>query len=159
MTKPITHAADWRTPTVVLVCGGVILTLAMGIRHGFGLFLQPMSADLHWGRETFALALAVQNLVWGVTQPFAGMLADKYGSGRVLLGGTALYCLGLVTMAHAATPLMMVLTAGVLIGTGLSGVTFSVVSGVLGRSYPPEKRSMALGNSALPPPLVRRSAK
>ena len=148
MTKPITHAADWRTPTVVLVCGGVILTLAMGIRHGFGLFLQPMSADLHWGRETFALALAVQNLVWGVTQPFAGMLADKYGSGRVLLGGTALYCLGLVTMAHAATPLMMVLTAGVLIGTGLSGVTFSVVSGVLGRSYPPEKRSMALGISA-----------
>ena len=148
MTKPIAHVADWRTPTVVLVCGGVILTLAMGIRHGFGLFLQPMSADLHWGRETFALALAVQNLVWGVTQPFAGMLADKYGSGRVLLGGTALYSLGLVTMAHAATPLMMVLTAGVLIGTGLSGVTFSVVSGVLGRSYPPEKRSMALGISA-----------
>jgi MFS family permease len=148
MTSPATHAADWRTPTVVLVCGGVILTLAMGIRHGFGLFLQPMSADLHWGRETFALALAVQNLIWGATQPFAGMLADKYGSGRVLIGGTLLYSLGLFTMAHAATPLMMVLTAGVLIGTGLSGVTFSVVSGVLGRSYPPEKRSMALGISA-----------
>ncbi|MEP6998725.1 MAG: MFS transporter [Betaproteobacteria bacterium] len=148
MTTSPAHAADWRTPTVVLVCGGMILTLAMGIRHGFGLFLQPMSADLHWGRETFALALAVQNLIWGVTQPFAGMLADKYGSGRVLLGGTALYSLGLLTMAHATTPLMMVLTAGVLIGTGLSGVTFSVVSGVLGRSYPPEKRSMALGISA-----------
>ena len=148
MTSPRTTTADWRTPTVVLVCGGIILTLAMGIRHGFGLFLQPMSADLHWGRETFALALAVQNLTWGVTQPFAGMLADKYGSGRVLLGGAALYCLGLVTMAHATTPLMMVLTAGLLIGTGLSGVTFSVVSGVLGRSYPPEKRSMALGISA-----------
>ena len=148
MTSPASTSADWRTPTVVLVCGGMILTLAMGIRHGFGLFLQPMSAELHWGRETFALALAVQNLVWGVTQPFAGMLADKYGSGRVLLGGAALYCLGLVTMAHAATPLTMVLTAGVLIGTGLSGVTFSVVSGVLGRSYPPEKRSMALGISA-----------
>ena len=147
MTQQTAHA-DWRTPTVVLVCGGVILTLAMGIRHGFGLFLQPMSADLHWGRETFALALAVQNLMWGATQPFAGMLADKYGSGRVLLAGTLLYSLGLLTMAHAATPLMMVLTAGVLIGTGLSGVTFSVVSGVLGRSYPPEKRSMALGISA-----------
>lgn len=147
MTQQAAHA-DWRTPTVVLVCGGVILTLAMGIRHGFGLFLQPMSADLHWGRETFALALAVQNLMWGATQPFAGMLADKYGSGRVLLAGTLLYSLGLLTMAHAATPLMMVLTAGVLIGTGLSGVTFSVVSGVLGRSYPPEKRSMALGISA-----------
>ena len=148
MTNSATRAADWRTPTVVLVCGGIILTLAMGIRHGFGLFLRPMSADLHWGRQTFALALAVQNLTWGVTQPFTGMLADKYGSGRVLFGGAALYCLGLVTMAHATTPLMMVLTAGVLIGTGLSGVTFSVISGVLGRSYPPEKRSMALGISA-----------
>jgi predicted MFS family arabinose efflux permease len=143
MTTP-----SWRTPNTVLICGGLILTLAMGIRHGFGLFLQPMSADLHWGRETFALALAVQNLVWGVTQPFAGMIADKYGAGRVLIGGTVLYGLGLVTMAHATTPLMMVLTAGVLIGTGLSGVTFSVVSGVLGRAFPPEKRSMALGISA-----------
>jgi predicted MFS family arabinose efflux permease len=140
--------ADWRTPTVVLICGGLILTLGMGIRHGFGLFLQPMSADLHWGRETFALALAVQNLVWGATQPFAGMIADKYGSGRVLVGGTLLYALGLASMAYAATPLMMILTAGVLIGIGLSGVTFSVVSGVLGRAYPPEKRSMALGISA-----------
>jgi len=141
-------APSWRSPNTVLICGGLILTLAMGIRHGFGLFLQPMSADLHWGRETFALALAVQNLVWGATQPFAGMIADKYGAGRVLIGGTVLYGLGLVTMAHAATPLMMVLTAGVLIGTGLSGVTFSVVSGVLGRAFPPEKRSMALGISA-----------
>ena len=145
---PALQAATWRTPTVVLICGGLILTLAMGIRHGFGLFLQPMSADLHWGRETFALALAVQNLTWGATQPFTGMLADKYGSGRVLLAGCLLYSLGLYTMAHATTPLMMVLTAGILIGTGLSGVTFSVVSGVLTRSYVPEKRSMALGISA-----------
>src|SRR6266704_6386855 len=81
---------DWRSANVVLLCGGLILTLAMGIRHGFGLFLQPMSADLHWGRETFALAMAVQNLVWGATQPFAGMLADKYGSGRILISGTLL---------------------------------------------------------------------
>src|SRR5947207_6582105 len=147
MSATSSHS-HWRSPTVVLAGGALILTIAMGIRHGFGLFLQPMSADLHWGRETFALALAVQNLVWGVTQPFAGMIADKYGAGRVLIGGTILYGLGLVTMAHAATPLMMVLTAGVLIGTGLSGVTFSVVSGVLGRAFPPEKRSMALGISA-----------
>ena len=76
------RTADWRTPTVVLVCGGLILTLAMGIRHGFGLFLQPISSDLGWGRETFALAIAVQNLVWGVTQPFAGMVADRFGSAR-----------------------------------------------------------------------------
>src|SRR6476620_7036556 len=139
---------SWRTRNVVLICGSVILMLGMGIRHGFGLFLQPVTADMHWSRETFALALAVQNLVWGATQPFAGMIADKYGSGKVLVGGTLLYALGLASMAHAATPLMMILTAGVLIGVGLSGVTFSVVSGVLGRAYPPEKRSMALGISA-----------
>jgi predicted MFS family arabinose efflux permease len=147
---PSTHgrSADWRTSTVVLVCGGLILTLGMGIRHGFGLFLQPMTSDLHWGRETFALALAVQNLVWGATQPFAGMLADKYGSGRVVLGGVLLYVLGLIAMAHPASPTLFVLSAGVLIGTGLSGVTFSVISGVLGRAFPPQKRSMALGISA-----------
>lgn len=139
---------DWRTPAVVLFCGGAILTLSMGLRHGFGLFLQPMSADLHWGRETFALAMAVQNLAWGATLPFAGMLADKYGAHRMVLAGTLLYVLGLVGMAHSSTPLLMVLTCGVLIGTGLSGVTFSVVQGVLGRTYPPEKRSMALGISA-----------
>ena len=78
------NRADWRTPTVVLITSGIILTLAMGIRHGFGLFLQPMSADLHWGRETFALAIAVQNLVWGVTAPFAGMFADRFGTHRVV---------------------------------------------------------------------------
>ena len=142
------HAADWRTSTVVLVCGGLILTLGMGIRHGFGLFLQPMSADLHWGRETFALAIAVQNLVWGATQPFAGMIADKYGSGRVVLGGVLLYVLGLALMAHPTAPWVFVLSAGVLIGTGLSGVTFSMIFGVLARSFPPEKRSMAFGIAA-----------
>src|SRR5437763_7946897 len=109
---------------MVLICGGLILTLAMGIRHGFGLFLQPMSADLHWGRETFALAMAVQNLMWGITQPFAGMLADKYGAHRVMLAGAVLYTLGLAGMAYAATPLLLVLTCGVLIGTGRSGGSF-----------------------------------
>ena len=141
-------APAWRTPTVVLVCGSAILTLGMGLRHGFGLFLQPISADMHWNRETFALALAVQNLAWGVTQPFAGMLADKYGTGRVVLGGAVLYVLGLFWMAHPTTPLTFVLAAGVLIGIGLSGVTFSVIAGVLARAYPPEKRSMVLGISA-----------
>ena len=80
---PITP--DWRTPTVVLVAAALILTVAMGIRHGFGLFLQPISSDMGWGRETFALALAVQNLVWGATQPFAGMVADRFGTARVVL--------------------------------------------------------------------------
>ncbi len=139
---------DWRTPTVVLLASGLILTLSMGIRHGFGLFLQPMSADLHWGRETFALAMAVQNLMWGLATPFAGMLADRFGSHRVALMCALLYIAGLATMAMATTPLMLVLTAGVLIGTGLAGLSFSVVAGVLGRKFPPEKRSMALGISA-----------
>ena len=147
MSTP-SNRADWRTPTVVLVCCGLIVTLSMGIRHGFGLFLQPMSADLHWGRETFALAIAVQNLVWGATQPFAGMIADKYGSGRVVLGGALLYVLGLLLMAHPTSQLSFVMTAGVLIGVGMSGVTFSIIAGVLGRAYPPEKRSMVLGISA-----------
>jgi MFS family permease len=144
----MTMTSSWRTPTVVLICGGLILAVGMGIRHGFGLFLQPMSDELHWGRETFALAMAVQNLMWGATQPFAGMIADKYGTGRVVVAGALLYILGLVAMANATTPLMLVGAGGLLIGTGLSGITFSVIAGVLGRSYPPEKRSMVLGISA-----------
>jgi predicted MFS family arabinose efflux permease len=147
MTASVTPAASWRTPTVVLVCGSLIMSLGLGIRYGFGLFLQPMTADLHWTRETFALAIAVQNLVWGATQPFAGMVADKFGAGRVVLGGALLYVLGLVVMAHPTTPLSFVLSAGVLVGTGLSGVTYSVIAGVLGRAFPPEKRSMVLGIS------------
>src|SRR6478736_8965284 len=134
MNQSTTAPRPWRTPTVVLVCFGVIITLAMGIRHGFGLYLQPISTDMHWGRETFALAFAVQNLVWGATQPFAGMIADKYGSGRVVLAGAALYVLGLAWMAHPSTPLAFVLSAGMLIGAGLSGVTYIVVGGVLGRA-------------------------
>jgi len=148
MTTTTTPSTTWRTSTVVLVCGSLVLTLGMGLRHGFGLFLLPITSDMQWSRETFALALAVQNLVWGATQPFAGMLADKYGSGRVVAGGAVLYVLGLVWMAHPSTPLAFVLAAGVLIGTGLSGVTFSVIAGVLGRAFPPEKRSMVLGISA-----------
>jgi predicted MFS family arabinose efflux permease len=140
--------ANWRNPNVVLVCGGLLLMLGLGIRHGFGLFLQPMTADLHWSRETFSLAFAVQNLVWGVTQPLAGMVADRYGSGRVVLGGALLYVLGLALMAHPGSSWQFIFSAGVLIGTGLSGVTFSMISGVLGRAFPPEKRSMAFGISA-----------
>ena len=148
MTSNDPSSPAWRTPAVLLVCCGMILTLAMGIRHGFGLFLQPVSADMHWGRETFALALAVQNLVWGITQPFAGLVADKYGTARVVVGGAILYVLGLAWMAYPSSELTFVLSAGVLIGTGLSGVTFSIVAGALGRAFPPEKRSMALGISA-----------
>jgi len=137
--------ADWRTPTAVLVCGGLILTLGLGIRHGFGLFLYPMTSDLHWSRETFALAFAVQNLVWGLGQPFAGMIADRYGAGRVVASGALMYVLGLMLMAHPGAPWQFILSAGVLIGLGLTGVTFSMINGVLGRAYPPEKRSMVFG--------------
>ena len=146
--KVLSADAAWRSPTVVLLATSLALSIGFGIRHGFGLFLQPMSADLGWGRETFALAMAVQNLMWGVTQPFAGMLADKYGTAKVVVAGALLYALGLATMAHSTTPTMLVLTAGVLIGTSLSGLTFSIFAGILGRTFPPEKRSMALGISA-----------
>jgi MFS family permease len=140
--------SNWRTPVVVLACGGAILALSMGIRHGFGLFLQPMSLDLGWGRETFAFALALQNLLWGAAQPVTGMLADRYGSGRVLAGGAMLYVLGLALMALSQSALGLTLSAGLLIGLGLSGTTFAVVLGAVGRAYPPERRSMALGTAA-----------
>ncbi|MBI4984901.1 MAG: MFS transporter [Rhodocyclales bacterium] len=138
-TKP------WRTPALVLLCGGLIMTVAMGGRHSFGLFLQPMSMAHGWGRETFAFALAMQNIVWGLSQPFTGLIADRYGAGRVLFAGALLYVAGLVGMAYAADGPQLVLSAGLLIGLGLSCTTFSIVYGVLGRIYPPEKRSMALG--------------
>jgi MFS family permease len=136
---------NWRTPTLVLICGALVMTLAMGVRHGFGLFLQPMTLAHGWGRETFAFALAIQNLLWGLTQPFTGLIADRYGAGKVLIAGTALYVLGLLGMAWTTSGTGFALTAGVLIGIGLSGTTFSIVYGVIGRITPPEKRSMALG--------------
>ncbi|MBI2313495.1 MAG: MFS transporter [Betaproteobacteria bacterium] len=141
----MTHQTNWRTPLVILLCGGLILTLSLGLRHGFGLFLKPMTLDLGWSRETFAFALALQNLVWGAAQPVAGAIADKLGAGRVLAGGGLLYALGLVLMAHSGTGLEFSLSAGILVGLGLSGTSFGVVYGVIARAFPPEKRSMALG--------------
>ncbi|MCB1809249.1 MAG: MFS transporter, partial [Candidatus Competibacteraceae bacterium] len=106
----------WRTPTLVISAGCMIAMLTFGVRSGFGLFLEPMSSDLGWGREVFALAIAIQNLLWGLGQPFAGALADRYGAGRVLAGGGILYVLGLVLMAFTSSPVMLYLSAGVLIG-------------------------------------------
>jgi predicted MFS family arabinose efflux permease len=136
---------SWRTPAVIMTCGGLIITLGMGVRHTFGLFLLPMSADLGWGREVFSFAIAVQNLVWGASQPLFGMVADRFGSARVLVCGAVLFIAGLTVMAFATTPAMLTLGAGVIIGLSLSGTTFSVVFGVVGRATTPEKRSMALG--------------
>ncbi len=136
---------NWRTPLVILIVGCIVLTLSMGVRHTAGLFLQPMTADLGWNRETFSFAIAIQNLVWGLASPFAGALADRHGAGRTVFGAAVLYVLGLVLMAHASTPLAFDLSAGVLIGLGLSGTTFAVIMGVIGRHTTPARRSLVLG--------------
>ena len=138
-------SANWRTPTLVISAGCLIALLTFGIRSGFGLFLEPMSTDLGWGREVFALAIAIQNLLWGLGQPFAGALADRYGSGRVLAGGGILYALGLILMANTTTPGMLYLSAGVLIGLALAGAAFGIVLAAITRIVSEEKRSWALG--------------
>src|SRR5918992_3614814 len=96
-------ARSWRTPAMILLCGGVILTIALGVRHNFGLYLQPMTLDLGMGREVFSFAIAIQNLLYGLAQPFTGMIADKFGAARVLIGGTLLYALGLALMSVSST--------------------------------------------------------
>lgn len=140
-------ARGWRTPAVVLGAGAALLAVSLGIRHAFGLFLAPMTRDQGWTREVFAFAIALQNLVWGAAQPFAGRLADRLGAGRVVLGGALLYVAGLALMAHAATGGALALSAGVLVGLGLSGTTMTVVFGAVARAVPPERRSMAMGVS------------
>lgn len=138
-------AAHWRTPAVVVVCGGLILMLALGTRQSFGLFLRPMSMDLGLGREAFSFAIALQNLVWGFAMPFAGAIADRYGAGRVLVFGGLAYALGLAGMAYSTSALALDLTTGLLIGLGLGCTGFGVVLAVVARAYPPEKRSLAVG--------------
>jgi len=139
-----TRGRDWRTPARMLAAGAVVLSVSLGIRHSFGLFLAPMSRDNGWSREVFAFAMALQNLAWGAAQPFAGRLADRHGAGKTILVGSSLYVAGLVLMAqaHGATTL---LSAGLLIGLGLSGTTIPVVFGAIARSTPPERRSLAMG--------------
>jgi predicted MFS family arabinose efflux permease len=134
-----------RTPIVILAAAATVLSIALGIRHGFGLFLQPMSVEFGWGREVFALAIAVQNLVWGAAQPVTGMLADRFGAAKTMIAGTALYVVGLVLMSMSGTPGALYLSVGVLLGLGLSGTTFAVVLGAVSRVVPPEQRSRAMG--------------
>ncbi|MDB5980655.1 MAG: yhjX 2 [Pseudomonas sp.] len=135
----------WRTSGWVLLGSALILALSLGVRHGFGLFLAPMSAQFGWGREVFAFAIAFQNLIWGLAQPFAGALADRFGAAKVVFIGGVLYALGLMFMGMSSSPLSLSLSAGLLIGIGLSGTSFSVILGVVGRALPPEKRSMGMG--------------
>ena len=134
--------------TQVLLCGAAIVTLSMGIRHGFGLWLQPVTQARDWSREAFSFAIAIQNISWGVSGIFAGMVADKFGAFRVIIVGALLYALGLFGMAHANTPLLFGASAGVLIGMAQAGTTFAVVYGVIGRNVAPERRSWAMGMTA-----------
>ena len=134
--------------TQVLVCGAAIVTLSMGIRHGFGLWLQPITQAQGWTRETFALAIAIQNLAWGVSGIFAGMLADRFGAFKVIVGGALLFALGLVGMAHSPTPLLFAASAGVLIGMAQAGTTYAVIYGVIGRNVSADRRSWAMGIAA-----------
>ena len=132
----------------VLLCGALIVTMSMGIRHGFGFWLQPIITERGWTRETFSFAMAVQNLAWGIAGPIAGMLADRFGAWKVLIGGGLAYGGGLLLMAVTSHPLSFTLGAGVLIGIAQSGTTYAVIYGVLGRTVSPEKRSWAFGVAA-----------
>ena len=135
----------WRTPLVIIACGCAIGLLGFGPRSALGFFIQPMSREFAWGRDVFGLALAVQNLLWGLGQPLAGAIADRFGLVRVMFVGALLYAGGLLLMRYAATPLSLNLGAGVLIGFGLSGCSFNLVLSAFTKLLPPERRGIALG--------------
>lgn len=140
-----TSAIGWRTPAVVVACGCLIAMISFGPRSSLGFFLTPLSQTNNWGRDVFALAVAIQNLLWGIGQPFAGAIADRFGTNRVLCVGALLYALGLVIMAQSTTPEALDLSAGVLIGLGLSGCSFNIVLGAFGKLLPEKWRSLAFG--------------
>ncbi len=140
-----THAPQLKT---VLIAAGLVLTLAMGVRHGFGFWLQPISQAHGWTRETYSLAMALQNLMWGVFGPFAGMAADRFGTARVVIAGAVFYVAGLLWMAMVAEPTAFVIGSGILIGAALACTAFGAVSGIIGRTAPEHKRSWAFGISS-----------
>ena len=140
-----TPLRTWRTPVIVIIAGCVIATVGFGIRSVFGLFLAPMTLDQGWSRETFALALAIQNLMWGIGMPVAGAIADRYGPRYVLGAGTVIYALGTWGMAASSSGVMLQLTAGVVVGTGIAFSSFSLVLAAMARTVGPERRSLALG--------------
>ena len=132
----------------VLACGAAIVTLSMGIRHGFGLWLQPITQAQGWGRQEFAFAMAIQNLAWGFMGIFAGMVADRFGAFRVITLGAVVYAVGLLGMAWATDPWVFALFTGVIIGTAQAGTTYAVIYGVIGRNVPAQRRSWAMGVAA-----------
>lgn len=137
--------STWHGAGIALVCGALILLISLGVRHAFGLFLQPVSMDQGWGRETFAFAIALQNLVWGASQPFTGMVSDRFGAKPVVAIGALLYGAGLWTMSVVGGEALFILGAGVLIGLGLSGTTFPVIFAAISRLVAPQQRSLAMG--------------
>ena len=142
---PTQTAGKWQGAVVALFCGSLILFVSLGIRHAFGLFLQPITTEQAWTRETFAFAIALQNLVWGFSQPFTGMMSDRFGARPVVATGAILYGLGLWVMSLVAGEAVFIFGAGVLIGLGLSGTTFPVIFGAISRLVAPQQRSFAMG--------------
>jgi MFS family permease len=136
---------NWRTPLIVVICGCLIAVLTFGPRSTFGFFMQPMSKEFAWGRDVFAFAFAFQNLLWGVGQPFAGALADRFGTVRVIAVGGLMYAAGLALMRYSDTPLALNATVGVLIGFGLAGCSFNLVVSAFAKIVPNEWRAVALG--------------
>ncbi len=132
----------------VLACGAAIVTLSMGVRHGFGLWLQPITQAQGWGRQEFAFAMAIQNLAWGFMGIFAGMVADRFGAFRVIGVGALIYGVGLLGMAWSTDPWVFALFTGVIIGTAQAGTTYAVIYGVIGRNVSAERRSWAMGVAA-----------
>lgn len=130
---------------LVIIAGCIIAAIGFGTRGAFGLFTLPVTADLGLSREQWGMAMAIQNLVWGITQPFAGGLADRYGSARVLAFGGLIYAVGVLWMAFSPTPGLMTLSAGVVTGVGIAVASFGVVMAAFGRVVPPEKRSFVFG--------------
>ncbi len=129
----------------ILLTSGIILSLAMGVRHGFGFWLQPISQQYDWTRETFSLAMAMQNLAWGAVGPFSGMAADRFGAALVVFFGALIYMAGLLCMALVDDPTGFALSSGLLIGTGLACTAFGALSGIVGRTAPLAQRSWAFG--------------
>ena len=136
---------SWRTPAVILICGCLISMVGFGPRATLGFFLTPMSTANGWGREVFALSVAIQTLLYGAAQPFSGAIADRFGTVRVIIAGTLLYAAGIFMMAHASTPETLFLSSGVLIGFGLSGCSFNLVISSFGKLLPESWRSLAFG--------------
>ncbi|MDC9824470.1 MFS transporter [Devosia sp. ZB163] len=130
---------------LLIVAGCAIAAVTNGIRTSFGLLTLPMAGDLGLTREAWGMAMAIQNLAWGVAQPFAGGLADRYGTAKVIVGGLLIYAAGLLLMIVSPTGTLLNLTAGVITGVGIATSSFSIVMIAFGRSVPQEKRTLIFG--------------